>query len=100
MTEEEIRGKISPMRVDPYEFKLKVSEPKKGDIVWIHENDGGRSWCVEWRMPTIVLDSEVMSNGSTVYCVCYICTNFGSVGYRLVEAHEMRCPPEGAALRH
>ena len=90
MAEGEIREKISARRVEITERTTgPKSAPEKGDIVWIRENTSGRSWCVDWRMPAIVLKNGVLSDGITRYAVCFIDPDFDRVQYRLVIADEM-----------
>jgi hypothetical protein len=91
MTEAEIREKIRAGRVEPNERTMgsRPTAPQNGDIVWIRENTGGRSWAVDWRMQSIVLGSGIVSDGITLYAVCFLDPDCNAVKYRLVMAENM-----------
>jgi hypothetical protein len=91
VTEAEIREKIRAGRVEPNDRTMgpRPIAPENGDIVWIRENTGGRSWAVDWRMRGIVLKSGVLSDGITLYAVCFLEPDDDTVEYRLVMADNM-----------
>ena len=90
-TEADIRETIRAGRVEPNDRTMgpRPIAPEKGDIVWIRENTGGRSWCVDWRMMGIVLSSGVVSDGCTMYAVGFLDPDCYAVEYRLVMADSM-----------